>query len=102
MVVAFHAADDGYTYAGDWGENARYTGLKQSAFSEVLSIHSERPIFDTMAAMVCHGVYDRHPKLKVATVELGSGWVPYLLPAIPDRVRQAAASLLARPDRDVP
>ncbi len=31
---------------GDWGENVRYTGLKQSAFSEVLSIHSERPIFD--------------------------------------------------------
>ena len=78
VVVAFHAADDGYTYAGDWGENARYTGLKQSAFSEVLSIHSERPIFDAMAAMVCHGVYDRHPKLKVATVELGSGWLPYL------------------------
>ena len=61
------------------GENARYTGLKQSAFSEVLSIHSERPIFDAMAAMVCHGVYDRHPDLKVATVELGSGWVPYLM-----------------------
>jgi predicted TIM-barrel fold metal-dependent hydrolase len=79
VVVAFHAADDGYTYAGDWGENSRYTGLKQSAFAEVLSIHSERPIFDAMAAMVCHGVYDRHPDLKVATVELGSGWVPYLM-----------------------
>ena len=79
VVVAFHAADDGYAYAGDWGENARYTGIKQSAFSEVLSIHSERPIFDTMAAMVCHGVYDRHPTLRVATVELGSGWVPSLV-----------------------
>jgi predicted TIM-barrel fold metal-dependent hydrolase len=79
VVVAFHAADDGYTDAGDWGENARYTGLKQSAFVEVLSVHSERPIFDTMAAMVCHGVYDRHPELKVATVELGAGWVFNLL-----------------------
>jgi predicted TIM-barrel fold metal-dependent hydrolase len=79
VVVAFHAADDGYTYAGDWGESSRYTGLKQSAFSEVLSLHSERPIFDAMAAMVCHGVYDRHPTLRVATVELGSGWVPHLL-----------------------
>jgi len=31
VVVAFHAADDGYPYAGDWGENARYTGIKQTA-----------------------------------------------------------------------
>ena len=100
VVVAFHAADDGYTYAGDWGENARYTGLKQSAFSEVLSIHSERPIFDTMAAMVCHGVYDRHPTLKVATVELGAGWVPWLVRRFRVALRQAAAELLARPGRD--
>ena len=50
-----------------------------------------------MAAMVFHGVYDRHPDLRVATVELGSGWVPYLMRAVPDRVRQAAAGLLRDP-----
>jgi predicted TIM-barrel fold metal-dependent hydrolase len=45
----------------------------------VLGIHIERKVFDTMAALVCHGVFDRHPTLRVATVELGAGWVPELL-----------------------
>lgn len=80
VVAAFHAADSGYgKYLTDWGENAGYTGLKQSTFEEVLSLHIERPIFDTMAAMVCHGVFDRHPTLKVATLELGAAWAPGLM-----------------------
>jgi predicted TIM-barrel fold metal-dependent hydrolase len=44
-----------------------------------MSVHIERPIFDMMAAMVCHGVFDRHPKLRVATLELGAAWAPELL-----------------------
>jgi predicted TIM-barrel fold metal-dependent hydrolase len=31
-----------------------------------------------IASMICHGVFDRHPALRVATVELGAGWVPDL------------------------
>ena len=80
VVVAFHAADSGYgKFVGEWGEDESYTGLRQSTFEEVLSLHIERPIFDTMAAMVCHGVFDRHPDLKVATLELGASWAPQLL-----------------------
>jgi len=80
VVVGIHAADSGYgQYLVDWGESARYTGLKASPLTEVLSIHIERPIFDMMAAMVCHGVFDRHPALRVATLELGAAWAPELL-----------------------
>jgi predicted TIM-barrel fold metal-dependent hydrolase len=80
VVVVFHAADSGYgRYLRDWGENQRYTGMKMSPFTEVMSAHIERPIFDTAAALVCHGVFDRHPTLRVASLELGAGWVPYLL-----------------------
>ena len=79
VVVSIHAGDAGYTkYLADWGETTRYTGLKASPLTEVLSIGIERPIFDMMAAMICHGLFDRHPKLKVATLELGSAWVPEL------------------------
>jgi predicted TIM-barrel fold metal-dependent hydrolase len=79
VVVVIHAADSGYTpYLADWGEGARYTGLKASPLSEVMSVHIERPIFDMMAAMVCHGVFDRHPSLRVASLELGAAWVPDL------------------------
>jgi predicted TIM-barrel fold metal-dependent hydrolase len=79
VVVSIHAGDAGYTkYLGDWGESTRYTGMKASPLTEVLSVAIERPIFDMMAAMICHGLFDRHPTLKVATLELGSAWVPQL------------------------
>lgn len=80
VVIAIHAADSGYAkYLANWGEGLKYTGLKASTLSEVMSVHIERPIFDMMAAMVCHGVFDRHPTLKVASLELGAAWVPELL-----------------------
>jgi predicted TIM-barrel fold metal-dependent hydrolase len=78
-VVAIHAGDAGYTkYLADWGESTKYMGMKSSPLTEVLSVGVERPIFDMMAAMICHGLFDRHPKLKIATLELGSAWVPEL------------------------
>ena len=38
--------------------------------------------FDQMTAMtalVSGGVFDRHPKLRVAFLEAGVGWVPYFI-----------------------
>ena len=79
VVIAIHAADSGYgKYVSDWGEPERYTGMKASPLTEVMSVHIERPIFDMIAAMVCHGVFDRHPTLRVACLELGAAWVPQL------------------------
>ncbi len=79
VAIAIHAADSGYgKQLKSWGESDKYTGLKASAFTEVLSTSIERPIFDMIAALICHGVFDRHPTLKVVSLELGAGWVPYL------------------------
>ncbi len=75
VVVVVHAADSGYArYLVDWGESGRYSGHKRSTLTEVLSVHTERPVFDFMAALVCHGVFDRHPTLRVASIELGASW----------------------------
>jgi predicted TIM-barrel fold metal-dependent hydrolase len=81
VAVAFHAADSGYSdHVENWGERTVFSGGdSDSPFAEVLSVHLERPIVETLAAIVSHGVFDRHPQLKVITVELGSGWVPELL-----------------------
>jgi predicted TIM-barrel fold metal-dependent hydrolase len=80
VVIAIHAADSGYgKYVAAWGESTKYTGMKASALSEVMSIHIERPIFDMIAALICGGVFDRHPGLRVASLELGAAWVPELL-----------------------
>ena len=47
-----------------------------------------RPIYDTIAALVCHGVFTRHPNLRVATIESGSDWVPLLLRDAEEVVRR--------------
>jgi predicted TIM-barrel fold metal-dependent hydrolase len=79
VVVAIHAGDSGYhKYLADWGESPHYDVLKSTLLTEVLSLGIERPIFDTIAAMICHGLFDRHPDLKIATLELGAAWVPEL------------------------
>jgi predicted TIM-barrel fold metal-dependent hydrolase len=80
VAIGIHAADSGYgKYIRGWGESDKYTGMKMSPLTEVMSVHIERPIFDMIAAMICHGVFDRHPKLRVATLELGAAWAPELL-----------------------
>jgi predicted TIM-barrel fold metal-dependent hydrolase len=79
-VAAMHTADSGYTvYTHRWGGAARFDGFKSSKLAEVMGIITDRPIHDTIAAMVCGGLFDRHPTLRVASLELGSGWVPELV-----------------------
>ena len=78
VIVGIHAADTSYsTQQAMWGETGK-VGWKQTPLAEIMAVHTERPIFDTMAAMISHGVFDRHPKLKVAVLELGTGWIPEL------------------------
>jgi predicted TIM-barrel fold metal-dependent hydrolase len=80
LAVAFHSADSGY--GGDvarWGERAQFGTASDSALSEALSVHLERPITETLAAFICQGALARHPGLKLLTIELGSAWVPDVL-----------------------
>lgn len=81
VVAAFHVADgNSKKYASEWGDGefANFENLFNK-FSSILSLYMERPIFDTIASLIGHGLFDRHPKLKVATIELGAAWVPELL-----------------------
>jgi predicted TIM-barrel fold metal-dependent hydrolase len=80
VAVSFHAADSGYgADVARWGERPKFGTAATSALSEVLSVHLERPITETIAAFICHGALQRHPGLKLVTIELGSAWVPDLL-----------------------
>jgi len=36
----------------------------------------------SLAAIILSGVFDRHPKLQVGTVEHGLGWIPYFLDSL--------------------
>ncbi|MCW2549543.1 MAG: putative TIM-barrel fold metal-dependent hydrolase, partial [Mycobacterium sp.] len=75
VVVTFHAADSGYApYAERFGEVLQFGTYNDSPLAEILSLHLERPITEAIASFIAHGALDRHPGLRLATVELGSGW----------------------------
>jgi predicted TIM-barrel fold metal-dependent hydrolase len=79
VPVAFHLGDSGYnSFAGAWGAAATF-----EAFGGVDTLSrivvSDRPIHDAMASLVLHGVFHRHPKLRVASIENGSDWLHLLV-----------------------
>ena len=82
VLVGMHASDSGYTrYLNDW-EGVRdkefqpFKGL--SGFSAIVS-GEHRPIVDTMASLIGHGLCSRFPRLAFAPIENGSHWVRPLL-----------------------
>jgi predicted TIM-barrel fold metal-dependent hydrolase len=80
IFVSLHSSDSGYDdIARKWtGGGREYLPFAQGAFAGVLD-GLGRAISDAMAALICHGVFERHPKLKVVAVENGAAWVPEFL-----------------------
>jgi predicted TIM-barrel fold metal-dependent hydrolase len=79
ITVAFHSGDAGYLqYAKDWGCGDEFESFRYETLRMCLSAN---PIRDAMASLVCDGVFDRHPRLRVATIESGSEWVGGLVKA---------------------
>jgi predicted TIM-barrel fold metal-dependent hydrolase len=81
IVVGMHASDSGYQrYYNEWegirDEMTPFSG--ESAFQAIVG-HAGRPIIDTMASAIGHGMLNRFPGLKVVPVENGSSWVRPLL-----------------------
>jgi predicted TIM-barrel fold metal-dependent hydrolase len=79
VPVAFHLGDSGYNaFAAAWGAAGTFEGFGQV---DVLSrlIVSDRAIHDTLGSMIIHGVFHRHPKLRVASIENGSDWLHRLV-----------------------
>jgi predicted TIM-barrel fold metal-dependent hydrolase len=75
--VAFHSGDAGYRrFLEAWGGSREFRAFDYDPFAVC---QSASPISDTLAALVCHGLFDRHPALRVATIECGSDWVEPLL-----------------------
>ncbi|MBY0399541.1 amidohydrolase, partial [Myxococcota bacterium] len=48
----------------------------------------DRAIYDTMASLIVHGVFHRHPKLRVASIENGSDWVALLAKKLRKKANQ--------------
>jgi predicted TIM-barrel fold metal-dependent hydrolase len=78
VPVAFHLSDSGYnTVAAMWGGPAEYDPFHLDALTKL--VISDRAIHDTIGSLIIDGVFDRHPSLKVMSIENGSAWVPLLM-----------------------
>ncbi len=82
ILVGMHASDSGYQrYLNEWegvrgGEMQPFKG--GSGFATIVG-HQGRPIIDTMASLIGHGLCTRFPSLRFAPIENGSNWVRPLL-----------------------
>lgn len=81
VPLALHAGLSGTAQYGKlWGtaeQTGQFEGFKHSTFP--LVAFADRGIADTLAALICHGVFERFPRLRVASIENGAMWVPDLI-----------------------
>ena len=79
IVVGYHGGIGPYMdMLNLWGESSMFD-FQDSTFNEVVGFNNVALMWHHMAALICHGVFDRFPHLRVATVETGSDWVAPLL-----------------------
>jgi predicted TIM-barrel fold metal-dependent hydrolase len=77
ITLGIHSGDASYNaFADQYGVGGTF---KAFDYDPLRMAMSASPIADKLAAMCCHGVFTRHPNLRVATVECGSEWVAGLL-----------------------
>jgi len=58
-------------------------------FSEWHSVVHTFEAMGAMLSMICHGVFERHPRLRVAYLEAGCGWLPSWLHRIDEQLEMA-------------
>ena len=78
VVVATHAGVDGYDAVVKlWEPEGGESSLFRSPLRGVVT--KGRAVTDFYAAALCHRLFERHPRLRMASVENGASWVPDLL-----------------------
>ena len=77
VPVAFHLSDSGYTaVSAMWGGPPDFDPFHLDPFTKL--VISDRAIHDTIGSLIVHGVFNRHPDLRIASIENGAQWVPLL------------------------
>jgi predicted TIM-barrel fold metal-dependent hydrolase len=92
VPVAYHAAESGYNelLSTQWGHRPRPRSHHQSAWQNAFCF-IEAPTMHTIGALIFDNLFGRFPALRVATIECGSAWVPYLLTRI-DKAQKSCTS----------
>lgn len=78
ITVALHGGDSGYsTHVDAWEPDTEAKAFFATPLYRAIT--SNRAITETMLAMLCHRVLERHPRLRIASIENGSSWVTMML-----------------------
>jgi predicted TIM-barrel fold metal-dependent hydrolase len=78
LIMAPHAGDDGYDFLGEiWEPDGVYRGFGNTPLRKAVT--SQRAVPDFFAALTCHRLFERFPKIKLAAVENGAAWIEQLL-----------------------
>ncbi len=77
VTLVIHGGDASYApYEQIWGLSGETESFRIPALKRLLSAS---PIHDMMASLMADRLFERFPRLRVATIETGSGWVAPLL-----------------------
>ncbi|PWK91911.1 amidohydrolase family protein [Fulvimonas soli] len=101
IFVAMHVSDSGYDQIARWWtagarDSDEWRPFEKEPFGEILDWMG-RPISDSLAALICHGVFDRFPDVRVASLENGSAWLEPLLKRIASNYRKMPKSFRQDP-----
>ena len=95
-VAAFHSGDVGTKlFSERWGDQGEHRSFAISPLFSVVGV--DRAIYDMIAVLVCHGVWARHPDLKVATIESGSEWLSLLFKRLDKSYRSNLGAFAEHP-----
>ena len=88
IPVAFHLGDSGYQrrFGGAWGAKDEFGFGNSDVLAQLIS--ADRAIHDTVASLIVHGVFTRHPDLRVASIENGSDWMHLLVKRLRKQANQ--------------
>jgi predicted TIM-barrel fold metal-dependent hydrolase len=82
ILITNHVGDSGYDRLyREWSGTqsaGEFVAFQGNAVKECLDMMG-RAASDMISVLVCDGVFDRHPKLRVAVVESGSDWAHGML-----------------------
>lgn len=74
LPIVLHASQPPLDeYLNKWESPESNNFMEVSAFRYLVLGHRE--IADMLSALICHGTFTRFPKLRIASVENGSGWI---------------------------
>jgi len=79
LTVAYHIGESGYqgTVASQWGW--KLVPPFQFSAWQWNNTYGERPIVDTLSALIFDNLFGRYPNIHVVVAEFGAEWVPHTL-----------------------